>query len=82
MTEDPRADKVAGCCGAVDACWCEGPEEFSGSVVIVADFCLPSSGIGFLSTVDALLPMLFRCTGELDSSNWNARCVTGDGVVA
>lgn len=69
MMEDPRAGKVAGCCAPVDACLRDGPGDLSGSVVIVAELCLPSGGIGFLSTVEALLPILFRCTGEPDSSS-------------
>ena len=82
MTEDARAGTIAGWTWSLDPCSREGPGGLAGSVEIFAEFRLPSSGTGFLSTVETLLPMLFGRSGDFGSSNWNARCFTGDGVVA
>ena len=79
MTEDLRAGNVAGFCSRALVGVDPGLSE---SVMVVAELCLSSCGMGFLSTVDALLPIFFRCTGELDSSSWKAWGFAGDGVVA
>lgn len=69
MMEDRGAEKVAGFCDSVDVCWLEGPVAFSRSTSDPAELGLPSGGMDFLRKVEALLPILFRCTGELDSSS-------------
>ena len=82
MTEDARAGKIVGWTWSLGPCSPEGSEGLAGVMEIVAEFCLPSSGTGFLSTLETLLPMLFGRSGDFGSSDWNARCFTGDGVVA
>lgn len=67
--EDRRADKVAGFCDPVEVCWLEDSVAFSRSTSNAAELCLLSGGIDLLRKVEALLPILFRCTGELDSSS-------------
>ena len=68
-TEDPRAEKVDGFGDPVDACRCEGLGGVSVSFVAVTELSLPSTDLDFLRSFDALLPILFPCKGELDSSS-------------